>query len=75
MSIESDIATLQTKCSEAERFNQPFSTPAELVRVEVSAAMLRRLIEQARRLMAPKHLPKHLPRDQSGFHETEGQGY
>jgi hypothetical protein len=47
------------------------ATPAELVRVEVSAQMLRRLIEQARRLMAPKHLS----RDQSGFHETEGQGY
>ena len=66
MSIESDIATLQTRCSEAEVFNQPFSTPAELVRVEVSSQMLRRLIEHTRRLMAPKHLT----RAQDGFSDT-----
>ena len=69
MSITSDIATLQARCSEAEMFNQPFSTPAELVRVEVSAQMLRRLIEHTRRLMAPKHVPV----TQSGFHDTHGE--
>ena len=69
VSITSDIATLQARCSEAEMFNQPVSTPAELVRVEVSAQMLRRLIEHTRRLMAPKHVP----RAQDGFADTHGE--
>lgn len=67
VSDESDIATLQTKCSEAEAFNAPFGTAPELVRVEVSAAMLRRLIGLARRMMAPKHLP----REHRGFRDTD----
>jgi hypothetical protein len=69
MSIETDISTLQTKCSEAERIGDQFHIPAQMIRVEVPAQMLRRLIEQALRLMAPKHLPRA-----QEWPDTDGQG-